>query len=172
MPIPSVPSYTQTPKNFSELLKIQKNFYRTFSNGLTNLTKVTNLNRLRNLSTEKKVDSAKKVTDNLKKGNFKKINGKLANAIGFALSLASIGLSLLTIDHVGKLQGTQLKIDGIINRDLDLAFSRAVNNTASLRKLRKELNAFITFYKNEKDKLFAEAYSSRQSIRGKSRNQA
>ncbi|WP_044290836.1 collagen-like protein [Rivularia sp. PCC 7116] len=151
------------PNNFKELLNIQKNYFRKFSDGLTNITKITKLTskRVQQVSkTAKEVSKAakeaKKITDFLKKGKFKSVNPKLGNAIGFALNLASIGLSLMTINQVGKLQATQIKIDDIQSKDLGDAFSRAVNNTSKLRKIEKELLDFIKQYKDDKDRFFAE----------------
>lgn len=177
MSVPPLPSFVEVPNTLGQGLRSLKSFHRTFSDGLTNATKATKLNKFRSIATEKKAianqkaaeiakknaDNAKKVTDNLKKGNFKKVNGNLANAVGFALSLASIGLSLMTINHTGKLQETQLKIDSIQSRDLGDAFTRAINNTLKLNKLREDFKNFINQYKNDKDKLFAEAGTSQAS---------
>jgi hypothetical protein len=173
MPIPSTPSYTQIPNNLNELLKIGNNNTKLLRKGLTNVTKITNLTRKRITQLdklgkefskyakkarelEKIAKGNKDVSDALKKGNYKKVNMGMANAINFALSLASIGLSLMTINHVGKLQETQLKIDGIQSRDLGDAFTRAINNTLNLRKLREDLANFIKQYKDERGKIRAD----------------
>ena len=111
--------------------------------GLTNVTKITNLTKKRVTQVDnlyksfnkrvKEIDKlakkSNKITDLLKKGKFKQVNPKLGNAIGFALNLASIGLSLLTINQIGKLQEIDLRINGIIQRDVSNAFTRAINNT-------------------------------------------
>ena len=152
MSVPPLPSFVEVPNTLGQGLRNTKNFYRTFSNGLNNVNKATKLNKFRSLASEKKLianqkrvedikkaaEDARKVTNNLKKGNFKKVNASLANAVGFALSLASIGLSLLTINQIGNLQETQLKVDNIQSRDLGDAFTRAINNTLRLNKLKEE----------------------------------
>ncbi|MGB6297133.1 MAG: hypothetical protein WBF90_13270, partial [Rivularia sp. (in: cyanobacteria)] len=149
MPVPSQPSVAQTVNTFGDILKIQKNYFSNFSNSLTNLTKVTKLTSKRVKEVQKVANDVKKtaknaktVTDNLKKGQFKKVNGSMANAIGFALSLASIGLSLLTINHVGNLQEIQLRKEKIIEKDLNISFQNFVKNGLNIRKLREEFNKF------------------------------
>lgn len=171
MPVPSTPSYAQMPNNLSELLKIHRDGYRKFSQGLTNLTKVTKLTskRVKDVAkvantVKKTANNAKKITDFLKKGKFKQVNPKLGNAVGFALNLASIGLSLLTINQIGKLQEVQLRIDGIVQRDLGDAFTRAINNTLTIRKLREEFNTFVSQYKQDKDKLGANITANLQNL--------
>ena len=156
MPIPSTPVYTQIPNNLNELLKIGNNNYKFLSKGLTNITKVTELTSKRVQEVVKVAKGAKKVTDALKQGKYKQVNPGMANAIGFALSLASIGLSFMTINQIGKLQETQLKIDGIQSRDLGDAFTRAINNTLNLRKLREDFAKFIKQYKDERGKIRAD----------------
>ena len=162
MPIPKVPSYMTMPNNFKELLGIQRGYFRKVGEGLTNITKVTNLTskRVKDISkgvkeVTKTAKGAKKITDLLKKGNFKGVNPKLGNAIGFALNLASIGLSFMTINQLGQLQEVQLRIDGIEQRDLSTAFAQAMNNRLNLRIFREEFNRFISQYKQDKDKLGA-----------------
>ena len=171
MPVPSIPSYSQMPNNLSELLKIHRDGYSKLSKGLTSLKQVTNLTKTRvkqitktTKELSKVTKEVKKITDLLKGGNFKKVNPKLGNAIGFALSLASVGLSLLTVNQIGKLQATQLKIDGIVQRDLDISFTRIVTNTLTLRKLREEFNNFINNYKRDKDDLRADITGNIKNI--------
>lgn len=163
MPIPSTPSYAQMPNNLSDLLKIHRDGYRKFSQGLTNLTKVTKLTSKRvkavvkTANTVKKnVSAVKKITDLLKKGKYTKINPQFGRAIGFALQLASIGLNLLTINHIGNLQAIELKKDGVVQKDLNVAFQNLVRNTLTIRKLRAEYNNFIKQYKADKDRLGAD----------------
>ncbi|NJO61349.1 MAG: hypothetical protein HC836_24770 [Richelia sp. RM2_1_2] len=69
----------------------------------------------------------------------------------------------MTINQMGFLQGIQLKKEGIITKDLGDAFQRAINNTLSIRKLREDFSNFIKQFKDEKDKLFAEAGTSQAS---------
>ncbi|NJM23602.1 MAG: hypothetical protein HC907_35790 [Richelia sp. SM1_7_0] len=153
MAIPAIPSYARMPNNFSELLKIQQGYVRnvkSFKDGLTNITKTVNLTSKRVQEAKKVADTAKKVTDNLKAGKFKQVNGGMANAIGFALSLASIGLSLLTIKHTGDLQEIELRKDRVIQKDIGDAFQRAINNTLTIRRLREDFNNFTKQFKDQK----------------------
>lgn len=167
MSIPPTPAFTQMPNNLSELLKIGNNNIKVLKSGLTNITKVTNLTakRVQDVAktakdVQKTVRSAKDITDNLKKGNFKKVNGNMANAIGFALSLASIGLSLMTINHVGNLQEIELRKDRVIEKDLSDAFQRAITNTLTFRKFREEFNKFKTRYDEDKGRLLNQVQES------------
>ena len=178
MSIPSTPSYSQIPSNLSELLKIGNNNQKLLNKGLTNVTKITNLTKKRVTQVDnlyksfnkrvKEIDKlakkSNKITDLLKKGKFKQVNPKLGNAIGFALNLASIGLSLLTINQIGKLQEIDLRINGIIQRDVSNAFTRAINNTLTLRKVREDFNNFVKQYKRDKDKLGANIYANLQNL--------
>lgn len=175
MPIPSSPIFTQIPNNLSELLKIGNNNYKFLSKGLTNITKITNLTSKRVKEVAKVVNTVKKtaqnaktVTDNLKKGNYKQVNPGMANAINFALSFASIGLSLLTINHIGNLQEIQLKKEGIIQKDLNIAFQKFVTNNLTIKELRKEFNKFKSRYDEDKGRLLNQVQESfKNSVDGR-----
>ena len=150
MSIPSTPSIAKVPDTVNELLRNYKKYNSRVS---------------RSVKTARDIGkNAKKITDYMQKGNFKKVNPRLGNAITFALSLASVGLSLLTINQIGQLQQTQLNIDNIQSKDIDNSFTRSVNNTLRIRNLRKQLDDFISLYKKEKDRLSARISSSEASV--------
>lgn len=165
MPIPSTPSYSTMPNNLKELLTIQRKYHRrikTLKESLNNVTKVTRLTRssIKKIDTnltkfQKLLNTSKKVTDALKKGAFKEINPKLGSAINSALSLFSAGLTVMAIKNNEYIQGIELNINGIIQRDLGDAFARAVNNTLRIRDLRKQFLQFVKDYKVDKDAISA-----------------
>ncbi|MEM7554080.1 MAG: hypothetical protein AAF378_08265 [Cyanobacteria bacterium P01_A01_bin.84] len=173
MTIPSTPSYAQIPNTVNDLLKNYKGYQGKLTKSVLDVKNTTRFvsKRLKVVDQLQKqlkenvklTKQFKEVAENLKAGKFKKVNPGLGRAVGFALQLASIGLHFMTINQIGQLQETQLKIDGIQSRDLSNSFTQSINNALNLKKLREDLQKFINEYKGEKDKLFAEAYSSRQS---------
>ncbi|MBE9213715.1 hypothetical protein IQ247_13745 [Plectonema cf. radiosum LEGE 06105] len=87
----------------------------------------------------------------------------MANAISIGLSLASVGLSLLTINQIGTLQEVEFKKDRFIQKDVGDAFQRGIENVFKIRRLRADFDNFVKQFKDQKDKLFAEAGASQAS---------
>lgn len=141
MSIPPVPSYSQMPNNLSELLNIQKNFHRSFSNGLTNLTKTTNTRWVRSERTrriveaskrtiekttkevgriQKIADKAKIVTDNLQSGKYSKISASFGRIMGFILPLLGIGLGIANFLVLKQINESTIKNLDVLGKSLDV----------------------------------------------------
>ncbi|MEM7593293.1 MAG: hypothetical protein AAF383_17560 [Cyanobacteria bacterium P01_A01_bin.83] len=172
MTIPSTPSYAQIPNTVNDLLKGYKGYQSKLAKSVLDVKNTTRFvsRRIKIVDTLQKQlkDNIKltkqfsEVAKNLKAGKFSKVNPNMGRAISFALQLASIGLSFLTINQIGQLQETQIKIDSIQSKDLSTAFTRSINNALRINKLRADFQKFVNSYKNDKDKLFAVAASSVQ----------
>ena len=171
MSIPSSPSFIKVADSAGELIGNYLAKQIQLGQGLTNISKVTKLtnNRVtKSIKTandiKKKAESAKNITDALKKGKYSKVSPQFGRAIGFALQLASIGLSLLTINQVGFLQEVQLRKEGVVQKDLNIAFTNFVRNGIRINKLRQDYNNFVIQYKLDKDKLGANITANLQNL--------
>lgn len=167
MPVPSSPSLSQSVNSIGDILKIKKDYFNNFGKGLTDVKKIAKATNKRLIKIEKvakdvskTAKNAKDVTDNLKKGKYKKVNSSMAIAINFALSLASIGISLLTVNHVGNLQEVQIRKEKVIEKDLGIAFQNFVKNALTIRKLRAEFNKFKARYDEDKGRVLNQVQES------------
>ncbi|MEM7712025.1 MAG: hypothetical protein AAF349_00275 [Cyanobacteria bacterium P01_A01_bin.68] len=165
MPVPSTPSYSKMSRVLQRMLEAQiRNQIRVkrLQGSLNTAVKTTktaasqvkivkkNLTRF-----EKILKASSKITEALKKGLFKEINPKLASVVSNATSLFSAGLTVMSIKNREYIQGIELNINGIINKDLDESFSQAINNTRRFRELRADFLQFEKDYKQDKSYLQA-----------------
>ena len=171
MSIPTSPSFIKVADSAEELIGNYLAKQIQLGKGLTNITKVTKLTNNRVTQSirtandiKKKAESAKNITDALKKGNYSKVSPQFGRAIGFALQLASIGLSLLTINQIGFLQEVQLRKEGVVQKDLNIAFTNFVRNGIRINKLRQDYDNFVKQYKLDKDKLGANITANLQNL--------